>query len=126
MPSPPHRSSPHHPHSHPHHHLQELDRPEFGHYFVKRALATALDKHDREREMTSVLLSTLYNEVRYGSSTAAVRRRRRGCHRLQLLRRLPPTPHLACWCHAPSPGLPAAAHTAALASPAAPSPSLPR
>lgn len=30
---------------------------------VKRALATALDKHDREREMTSVLLSTLYNEV---------------------------------------------------------------
>jgi hypothetical protein len=30
---------------------------------VKRALATALDKHDREREMTSVLLSTLYSEV---------------------------------------------------------------
>ena len=45
---------------------QELDHPEFGHYFVKRALATALDKHDREREMTSVLLSTLYNEVRGG------------------------------------------------------------
>ncbi|KAL4436793.1 hypothetical protein ABPG75_003932 [Micractinium tetrahymenae] len=43
--------------------LQELDHPEFGHYMVKRALATALDKHDREREMTSVLLSTLYNEV---------------------------------------------------------------
>jgi hypothetical protein len=44
-------------------HPQELDHPEFGHYFVKRALATALDKHDREREMTSVLLSTLYSEV---------------------------------------------------------------
>lgn len=43
---------------------QELDHPEFGHYAVKRALATAFDKHDREREMTSVLLSTLYNEVR--------------------------------------------------------------
>lgn len=43
---------------------QELDHPEFGHYAVKRALATALDKHGREREMTSVLLSTLYNEVR--------------------------------------------------------------
>ncbi|KAL4858246.1 Programmed cell death protein 4 [Chlorella vulgaris] len=43
--------------------LQELDHPEFGHYFVKRALATALDKHGREREMTSVLLSSLYNEV---------------------------------------------------------------
>ncbi|PRW57868.1 programmed cell death 4-like isoform B [Chlorella sorokiniana] len=43
--------------------LQELDHPEFGHYAVKRALATAFDKHAREREMTSVLLSTLYNEV---------------------------------------------------------------
>lgn len=43
---------------------QELDHPEFGHYFVKRALTTALDKHDREREMTAVLLSALYNEVR--------------------------------------------------------------
>lgn len=42
---------------------QELDHPEFGHYAVKRALATAFDKHAREREMTSVLLSTLYNEV---------------------------------------------------------------
>ena len=42
---------------------QELDHPEFGHYFVKRALVTAMDKHAREREMTSVLLSTLYNEV---------------------------------------------------------------
>lgn len=42
---------------------QELDHPEFGHYAVKRALAVAFDKHAREREMTSVLLSTLYNEV---------------------------------------------------------------
>ncbi len=31
---------------------------------MKRALAVAFDKHAREREMTSVLLSTLYNEVR--------------------------------------------------------------
>ena len=30
---------------------------------MKRALTTALDKHDREREMTAVLLSALYNEV---------------------------------------------------------------
>jgi len=43
--------------------LQELDHPEFGHYFVKKALMAALDRHEREREMTSVLLSTLYNEV---------------------------------------------------------------
>ncbi len=31
---------------------------------MKRAITTALDKHDREREMTAVLLSALYNEVR--------------------------------------------------------------
>lgn len=43
--------------------LEELDHPEFGHYFVKKAVTLALDRHDREREMTSVLLSTLYNEV---------------------------------------------------------------
>lgn len=43
--------------------LAELDHPLFSHYFVKRALTTAMDKHDREREMTSVLLATLYNEV---------------------------------------------------------------
>lgn len=43
--------------------LQELDHPEFAHYFVKKAIVTALDKHEREREMVSVLLSSLYNEV---------------------------------------------------------------
>lgn len=54
---------------------QELDHPEFGHYAVKRALATAFDKHDREREMTSVLLSTLYNEVGWLLLTVCVCRR---------------------------------------------------
>jgi len=43
--------------------LQELDHPEFGHYFVKKVIVAALDRHEREREMTSVLLSTLYNET---------------------------------------------------------------
>lgn len=43
--------------------LHELDQPGLEHLFVKRALATAMDKHDREREMTSALLSTLYDEV---------------------------------------------------------------
>ncbi len=43
--------------------LEEADEPELHHYFVKRLLTIALDKHDHEREMASVLLSTLYSEV---------------------------------------------------------------
>ena len=44
--------------------LQELDEPEYGHLFVKRAVTRALDKHNHEREMSSILLSALYGEVR--------------------------------------------------------------
>lgn len=36
------------------------------HYFVKRLVTLALDRKDREREMASVLLSSLYTEVRAG------------------------------------------------------------
>ena len=43
--------------------LTELDHPEFGHYFVKKAITAALDRHDREREMISFLLSALYNDM---------------------------------------------------------------
>ncbi|KAG1680411.1 hypothetical protein FOA52_015502 [Chlamydomonas sp. UWO 241] len=43
--------------------LEDLGAPDFMHYFVKRALVLALDRKDREREMTSVLLSSLYAEV---------------------------------------------------------------
>ena len=43
--------------------LQELDEPEYGHFFVKRAVTRALDKHNHEREMSSILLSALYGEV---------------------------------------------------------------
>jgi hypothetical protein len=43
--------------------LVELDHPEFGHYFVKKAITAALDRHDREREMISYLLSALYNDT---------------------------------------------------------------
>jgi programmed cell death protein 4 len=43
--------------------LLELDHPEFGHYFVKKAITAALDRHDREREMISYLLSALYNDT---------------------------------------------------------------
>jgi MA3 domain len=34
-----------------------------GHYFVKRLITMALDRRDREREMASALLSSLYGEV---------------------------------------------------------------
>lgn len=43
--------------------LQELDEHEYGHLFVKRAVTRALDKHNHEREMSSILLSALYGEV---------------------------------------------------------------
>ncbi|CAL5223519.1 g6048 [Coccomyxa viridis] len=43
--------------------LQEIDEPEYGHLFVKRAVTRALDKHNHEREMSSILLSALYGEA---------------------------------------------------------------
>ena len=49
--------------------LQELDEPEYGHLFVKRAVTRALDKHNHEREMSSILLSALYGEVRFAQSS---------------------------------------------------------
>jgi len=45
--------------------LYDLDLPHFAQYFVKKAIVMALDRRDREREMVSVLLSSLYNEVVY-------------------------------------------------------------
>lgn len=43
--------------------LEALGLPHFAHFFVKKAITLALDRRGREREMTSVLLSVLYNEV---------------------------------------------------------------
>jgi programmed cell death protein 4 len=43
--------------------LQELDEPEFHHFFIKKLVTMAMDKHSREREMASNLLSSLYSEV---------------------------------------------------------------
>eukprot|EP00891_Asterochloris_glomerata_P000321 jgi/Astpho2/321/Aster-02203 len=43
--------------------LQELEEPDFHHYFVKKTCTLAMDKHGREREMASHLLSALYTEV---------------------------------------------------------------
>ncbi len=42
---------------------QELDEPALGHLFVKKLVARALDKHNHEREMASLLLSALAGEV---------------------------------------------------------------
>ena len=42
---------------------QDLDQPELTHYFVKRLITMAMDQQDREREMASSLLSTLYAVV---------------------------------------------------------------
>ncbi|KAK9864764.1 hypothetical protein WJX84_007393 [Apatococcus fuscideae] len=43
--------------------LRDLEAPSRVHYFVKRTISSALDRHDREREMASCLLSGLYNEA---------------------------------------------------------------
>ena len=40
--------------------VDELDHPEFAHFFVKKAIVCALDRHDKEREMVSQLLSEMY------------------------------------------------------------------
>ncbi|XP_058093870.1 LOW QUALITY PROTEIN: MA3 DOMAIN-CONTAINING TRANSLATION REGULATORY FACTOR 1-like [Magnolia sinica] len=43
--------------------LRDLGSYEFHHYFVKRLVSTAMDRHDKEKEMASVLLSALYADV---------------------------------------------------------------
>ncbi|KAK9819246.1 hypothetical protein WJX81_007334 [Elliptochloris bilobata] len=43
--------------------LQELQQSGLHHLFVKRLVARAMDRHTREREMASVLLSSLYSQV---------------------------------------------------------------
>ena len=43
---------------------QELQQPGLHHLFVKRLVGRALDRHNREREMASALLSSLYSQVR--------------------------------------------------------------
>ncbi|CAN6464363.1 unnamed protein product [Victoria cruziana] len=43
--------------------LQDLGYLEYHHYFVKRLVSMAMDRHDKEKEMASVLLSALYADV---------------------------------------------------------------
>ncbi|KAJ6842667.1 uncharacterized protein M6B38_297980 [Iris pallida] len=43
--------------------LRELGSEEYHHYFVKKLISMAMDRHDKEKEMASVLLSSLYADV---------------------------------------------------------------
>ena len=45
--------------------MQDLDQPELHHWFVKKAVTIAMDRHVKEREMTSCLLSSLYSVVSF-------------------------------------------------------------
>lgn len=49
---------------------QELQQPGLHHLFVKRLVGRALDRHNREREMASALLSSLYSQVRIACRVA--------------------------------------------------------
>ncbi|XP_071692855.1 MA3 DOMAIN-CONTAINING TRANSLATION REGULATORY FACTOR 1-like [Rutidosis leptorrhynchoides] len=43
--------------------LKELGSSEYHPYFIKRLVSMAMDRHDKEKEMASVLLSALYSDV---------------------------------------------------------------
>uniref|UniRef100_A0A0D9X3Y4 MI domain-containing protein n=1 Tax=Leersia perrieri TaxID=77586 RepID=A0A0D9X3Y4_9ORYZ len=43
--------------------LKELGYDDFHRYFVKKLVSMAMDRHDKEKEMASVLLSSLYGDV---------------------------------------------------------------
>ncbi|KAL8226515.1 hypothetical protein R6Q57_016347 [Mikania cordata] len=43
--------------------LRELRSSEYHPYFIKRLVSMAMDRHDKEKEMASVLLSALYSDV---------------------------------------------------------------
>ncbi|CAN6290188.1 unnamed protein product [Urochloa humidicola] len=43
--------------------LRDLRVPCYHYYFVKKLVSVAMDRHDREKEMAAVLLSSLYGDV---------------------------------------------------------------
>jgi MA3 domain len=43
--------------------LVDLGVEEYHHYFVKKVVSMSMDGHDKEKEMASVLLSSLYNDT---------------------------------------------------------------
>jgi MA3 domain len=58
--------------------IGELQLPQYDYYIVKRALTLAMDRHDREREAVSLLLSNLYGA---GISPTQMIKARRGAPR---------------------------------------------
>ncbi|KAI3807466.1 hypothetical protein L1987_23395 [Smallanthus sonchifolius] len=43
--------------------LKDLEMPSYNYYFVKKLISMAMDRHDKEKEMAAVLLSSLYADV---------------------------------------------------------------
>ncbi|KDP27511.1 hypothetical protein JCGZ_20151 [Jatropha curcas] len=43
--------------------LRELGMPCYNYYFVKKVVSMAMDRHDKEKEMAAVLLSSLYADI---------------------------------------------------------------
>ncbi|XP_020690190.1 uncharacterized protein LOC110105147 [Dendrobium catenatum] len=43
--------------------LRDLDLDDYHHYFIKKLISMAMDRHAKEKEMASVLLSALYADV---------------------------------------------------------------
>eukprot|EP00252_Welwitschia_mirabilis_P010636 TRINITY_DN2402_c0_g1_i1.p1 TRINITY_DN2402_c0_g1~~TRINITY_DN2402_c0_g1_i1.p1 ORF type:complete len:712 (+),score=190.22 TRINITY_DN2402_c0_g1_i1:189-2324(+) len=43
--------------------IKELNSPNYHYYFVKKLVSMAMDRHDQEKEMAAVLLSSLYADV---------------------------------------------------------------
>ncbi|XAR62230.1 hypothetical protein NMG60_11016916 [Bertholletia excelsa] len=43
--------------------LRELGMPSYNYYFVKKLISMAMDRHDKEKEMAAVLLSSLYADI---------------------------------------------------------------
>ena len=43
--------------------LRGLGSDQFQHYFVKKLISMAMDRHDKEKEMASILLSSLYADL---------------------------------------------------------------
>lgn len=43
--------------------LRELGMPCYGFYFVKKLVSMAMDRHDKEKEMAALLLSSLYVDI---------------------------------------------------------------
>ncbi|KAA8522561.1 hypothetical protein F0562_013078 [Nyssa sinensis] len=43
--------------------LRDLGMPSYNYYFVKKLVSMAMDRHDKEKEMAAILLSSLYADV---------------------------------------------------------------